>query len=48
MTFLSHFNEVVTCRYTHLRAGKTGRREANLALVLVCIVVVFVLCHIPR
>ena len=31
-----------------MRAGKSGRREANLALILCCIVVVFFLCHIPR
>ena len=31
-----------------MRAGKSGRREANLALVLCCIVAVFFLCHIPR
>ena len=35
-------------RYTHMRAGKSGRREANLALVLCCIVVIFFLGHIPR
>ena len=35
-------------RYTHMRAGKSGQREANLALVLCGIVAAFVLCHIPR
>jgi len=35
-------------RYTHIRSGKSGQREANLAIVLVCIVAVFLICHVPR
>ena len=38
----------ILLRFTHMRSGRSGRREANLALVLCGIVVTFVLCHIPR
>ena len=31
-----------------MRAGKTGRQEANLASVLACVVGVLLLCHVPR
>ena len=35
-------------RTTHVRAGKAGRQEANLASVLACVVGVLLLCHVPR
>ena len=35
-------------RFTHMKANKSGSSEANLATVLICIVMVFLFCHIPR
>ena len=31
-----------------MRSGTSGKKEANLAIVLCCIVIIFVICHIPR
>ena len=31
-----------------MKANKSGSSEANLAIVLICIVMVFLFCHIPR
>ena len=35
-------------RNTHIRSGKKGRHETNLALVLSCVVGVLTICHVPR
>ena len=40
---------VVMSRYTHQKAtNRAVSGELNLATVLICIVVVFIICHIPR
>jgi len=35
-------------RNTHIRSGKKGRHETNLALVLSCVMGVLSICHVPR
>ena len=38
------------CRYAHVRSNRnsSSHNEVNLATVLICIVIMFLLCHFPR
>ncbi|XP_023346429.1 uncharacterized protein LOC111715341 [Eurytemora carolleeae] len=35
-------------KYSHIRSGNRAKHEAGLAIILLCIVFVFIICQIPR